>query len=90
MAVMTQEGVIKMSGLSKEQREAIAKAQEEYLAKGGQIHRCASHAASTGNMRFHYASKAQREREQAEAADKMSHLREMGFQAEAQNEARGR
>jgi len=64
-----------MSGISQEQQEEIRRLQAEYLAKGGEIHRCPQHAASTGSIRFNFASRAQREREEAIAAEKMNGIR---------------
>jgi hypothetical protein len=83
-----------MSGMSKMERDAIAEAQARFLANGGQITRCPQHAESTGKMRFNYARKAHREREEMEKADEMERTREqwnreMGFRDEARKDARG-
>jgi hypothetical protein len=51
------------------------KAIQEYLAGGGKVTRCPNHAQSTGQMRFNYATKAQREREERAAAEGMKGVR---------------
>jgi hypothetical protein len=85
-----------MSTLSQAEQEAIRAAQQQWLAEH-QVNRCPTHAQSTGTSRFSYATRKQRAKEEEVAAEKMAEVRggdiynrEMGFQQEAQNEARGR
>ena len=57
--------------VKKQCQEAI----DRYLANGGEVHRCVGHAPTTGQIRFNYATKAAREREEAEKASAMAEIR---------------
>lgn len=58
-----------------EQRKYYQSLIQEYLDHGGEVHRCVGHAPTTGQIRFNYATKAAREREEAEKASAMAEIR---------------
>ena len=63
-----------MSGLMKSERDEYQALIQRHVAEVG-VTKCPRHAAATGNIRFNFATRKQREKEEAEKARRMQEVR---------------
>jgi hypothetical protein len=57
------------------ERDQVRRLQERFLAEGGQVTKCPIHAQGTGRMRFNYATRVQRAKEEKAAAAGLEEVR---------------
>jgi len=58
-----------MSGINQSDLAHIQRLQAEFEARGGKVNKCAKHAPATGQIRYNFASRDFKARQEAEGGE---------------------